>query len=163
MKYLWIVVAIILIGGGLVAALMLKPLETSMKTASPSSDTRQTSTTPDSEESVDVTDTPSLQPGRYTDYQSDQLAAEGYNETILFFFAPWCPECRAFQEAIQASSLPDGVQVLKVDYDSSDDLKARYEVTLQSTFVSVADDGSLLSKWVGYGKDKSISAILENT
>lgn len=100
--------------------------------------------------------------GRYAAYSEAALSAEGYDTNVVFFFAPWCPECRAFKEAINAASIPDGVQVLEADFDSSTELKSKYGVTLQSTFVKVSDSGAQQAKYVGYGKDKSLNSVLSN-
>lgn len=102
-------------------------------------------------------------PGRYTDYSAAAVADECYTDTILFFHAPWCPECRGFEEAIKSGEVPDGAQILKVDYDSATDLRKQHEVTIQSTFVRVDPAGERVKLWSGYGKDKSVDAILENT
>lgn len=142
--------------GGLVAAVAFRPIDNA-----PTS----TNNTPQPQDDKDTepTDTTTLSEGRYVTY-SDGAVREGtYTDTILFFHASWCPECRAFEQAIEASAIPDGVQILKVDYDTSDSLKSAHGVTLQSTFVKVNADGDKLSSWVGYGKDKSINAVLENT
>jgi hypothetical protein len=80
----------------------------------------------------------------------------------VFFHAPWCVECRAFKAAIQSGTIPQGTQILEADYGSSIDLKKQYGVTLQSTFVRVNSSGELQKKWSGYGKDKSLVAVLEN-
>lgn len=98
--------------------------------------------------------------GTYRDYGPDLVADPAYDTTVLFFHASWCPECRAFDESIRSGTIPDGVQILKVDYDSETELKQRYGVTLQSTFVTVDPDGAMISSWVGYGKDRSIDTIL---
>lgn len=100
--------------------------------------------------------------GRYEQYAADKVGETGYTNTILFFYAAWCPECRAFKQAITSENIPDGVQVLEVNYDSSSDLKKKYGVTLQSTFVKVDSSGSQVSKWIGYGKNKSLETILDN-
>lgn len=102
-------------------------------------------------------------PGRYTDYSAAAVADECYTDTILFFHAPWCPECRGFEEAIKSGEVPEGAQILKVDYDSATDLRKQHEVTIQSTFVRVDPAGETVKLWSGYGKDKSVDAILENT
>lgn len=109
--------------------------------------------TPDTSESVE---------GRYTNYSAENVANQGYSQTIVFFYAPWCPECRAFKKAITENSIPDGVQILEADFDGSTDLKKRYGVTLQSTFVRVDGGGELQKKWVGYGRDKSLTLVLES-
>lgn len=125
------------------------------------SDQTPSTTTAPSEVEQEVTE--NLEPGRYEAYDASLVATEGYSETILFFHAPWCPECRAFETAIEASTIPTGIQILKVDYDSATELRQEYGVTLQSTFVSLDDDGKEVTKWVGYGKDKSVDTILRNT
>ncbi|MEU0313269.1 thioredoxin family protein [Nocardioides sp. NPDC006273] len=102
-------------------------------------------------------------PGRYTDYSAGAVAEKCYTDTILFFHAPWCPECRGFEEAIKGGEVPDGAQILKVDYDSATDLRKQHEVTIQSTFVRVDPAGDTVKLWSGYGQDKSVDAILENT
>lgn len=101
--------------------------------------------------------------GRYADYSPEAVADECYADTILFFHAPWCVECRGFEEAIKAGEVPEGAQILKVDYDSATDLRKKHEVTIQSTFVRVDPDGERVKLWSGYGQDKSVDAILENT
>jgi len=100
-------------------------------------------------------------PGRYTAYNAE-LASENYPVTVLFFYAAWCPECRAFKQAITASPVPEGVQVLEVNYDDETDLKKKYGVTLQTTFVKTNSAGENLGKWVGYGKEKNLNTVLEN-
>lgn len=84
-------------------------------------------------------------------------------KTILFFHAPWCGDCQAFDKVLREGSIPAGVQILKVDYDSRQDLRQKYGVTKQSTFVELDDDDDHDHDiWVGYGKEKSIDAILRN-
>ncbi len=99
--------------------------------------------------------------GRYTDYSEDKV--DDYAATILFFHASWCVECRGFEMAINSKGVPDDVQILKIDYDSSQDLRQRYGVTIQSTFVRVDKNGDKQKSWTGYGKEKTVDAILENT
>lgn len=103
---------------------------------------------------------PQKQAGYYGEYSQNRVGAQGYDKTILFFYAPWCSECRAFEQAIKSSAIPAGVQILKVDYDKRQDLRQKYGVRTQSTFVRLKDGSS--NVWVGYGKDKSVDAILRN-
>lgn len=87
-----------------------------------------------------------------------------YKKTILFFHASWCSECKAFDKVLREGPIPAGVQILKVDYDSRQDLRQKYGVAKQSTFVELDDDDDDHDHdiWVGYGKEKSIHAILKN-
>lgn len=99
--------------------------------------------------------------GRYIDYSESAIAESGYDTTILFFHAPWCPQCRAFEQDIRTKQIPDGVQILQVDFDSSTELKSKHGVTLQTTFVSVDKSGNTVKKWVGYSEEKTLERLLK--
>ena len=102
--------------------------------------------------------------GRYADYIDGKNMEHAYKKTILFFHASWCGECKAFDKVLREGPIPAGVQILKVDYDSRQDLRQKYGVRMQSTFVELDDDDDDYDHdiWVGYGKEKSIHAILKN-
>ncbi len=85
--------------------------------------------------------------GSYTDYDSAKLANAEKGKVVLFFHAPWCPTCREADKNFNASSTPEGLTLLKADYDSSQDLKKKYGVTYQHTFVQVDKDGNQIKKW----------------
>lgn len=114
------------------------------------------------EEQAEASGTATKDGGRYVQYSSAKLAESDYSTSVIFFYAPWCPECRSFKQATNDSTIPEGTQILEADYDSSTDLKKQYGVTLQSTFVRVNSTGELQKKWVGYGKDKSLQTVLNN-
>lgn len=77
---------------------------------------------------------------------------------LLFFHAPWCPQCRALENDIEANDIPAGVTIFKVDYDSNQELRKKYGVTIQTTIVRVDESGNLLEKFVAYD-DPSLKAI----
>ncbi len=90
-------------------------------------------------------------PGAYltrAEYQSQMAAREG-TKVVYFFHADWCPSCRATDAAVAADGLPDGLTLVKVDYDTETDLRKEYGVTQQHTFVQVDPDGGELAKWTG--------------
>lgn len=97
----------------------------------------------------------------YVDYNPDLFAQAEGQTRILFFHASWCPTCKiANQELITRSSeLPAGVVIFKTDYDSRKDLKAKYGVTYQHTFVQVDAQGNLITKWNGGGVSDIINRI----
>ena len=133
--------------------------QSSPQSSSAASSEAAQATSPSADGSTDSCETP----GRYADYSAEAAADVCYTDTILFFHAPWCPECRGFEKAIESGTVPDGAQILKVDYDSATDLRKKYEVTIQSTFVRVDATGKRIKLWSGYGQDKSVDAILEHT
>ena len=103
--------------------------------------------------------------GRYADYVDGNTMEHAYRKTILFFHNPQCGECQAFDKVLREGPIPAGVQILKVDYNSRQDLRQKYGVRMQSTFVELDDDDDDDHDhdiWVGYGKEKSIHAILKN-
>jgi len=96
--------------------------------------------------------------GSYVDYSEEALAgAEG--DRVLFFHAPWCPQCRALEADIRAGEIPTGLTIFKVDYDSSTGLRQQYGVTLQTTVVYVGENGEELSKQVLYD-DTTLAALI---
>lgn len=98
-----------------------------------------------------------LAPGKYEEYSEERIAAEE-NIKILFFHAPWCPQCRALEESIKNGTIPASVTIYKVDFDSSMKLRQKYGVTLQTTLVRIDDNGNELKKIVAYS-DPTLDAI----
>lgn len=93
----------------------------------------------------------SKQPGVFIDYAEGTVASTD-GVRVLFFHAPWCPQCRMIEEDIKTDGVPDGVTILKVDYDSNQELRQKYGVTLQTTFVEVDENGNEIEKFVAYNE-----------
>lgn len=85
----------------------------------------------------------------YDIYWADKLSSDKTN--VLFFHATWCGACKKADKNLkkEMSSFPTDLQVLKVDYDSNKDLRTKYGVTSQHTFVVVDENGEMLSKFSG--------------
>lgn len=88
-------------------------------------------------------------PGQYVDY-SPELVAATPGTKLLFFHAPWCTQCQALESDIEASTIPDDVTIFKVDYDTNQDLRQKYGVTIQTTVVEVDDQGKKVDDVVPY-------------
>jgi thiol-disulfide isomerase/thioredoxin len=98
--------------------------------------------------------------GKYVDYRPDAIAqAEGTK--LLFFHAPWCPQCRAIEADIKKDGVPDGVTIIKVDYDTNQDLRQKYAVTIQTTFVKVDDNGNLIKTYTAYN-EPTLDSVIAN-
>ncbi len=91
--------------------------------------------------------------GSYEAYSSDKIARAETGDVVLFFHASWCPSCRGLNSSIENNleSIPEGVSILKADYDKEIDLKKKYGVTYQHTLVQVDMDGNMIKKWSGGG------------
>jgi thioredoxin 1 len=93
------------------------------------------------------------------DYRADQDAFVG-SDVVLFFHAGWCPKCRETKENLLADpgSLPAGLAVVEVDFDAEQELRSRYGVTVQHTFVQVDAAGEQLAVWTGTFTGQDIAA-----
>jgi pentapeptide MXKDX repeat protein len=87
--------------------------------------------------------------GTIETYSPEKLAFANGGKVLLFFHANWCPICRQLDAEASANPnlVPDGIHVLKVDYDTATDLKKKYGITVQHTFVQVDAAGNLLQKF----------------
>jgi len=97
------------------------------------------------------------QPGVYTDY-SKQAVLTTKGTKLLFFYAPWCPQCRAIEASIKKSGIPNDVTVFKVDYDSNQELRQQYGVVIQTTFVKIDGQGNKIASFVAY-KEPQFSSV----
>ena len=80
------------------------------------------------------------------------------SKVVLFFHASWCPTCQATETALKSSGVPDGLTVVKVDYDAATELKQKYGITQQHTFVQIDGAGMSVKKWTGTKDGAAIKA-----
>jgi thiol-disulfide isomerase/thioredoxin len=110
---------------------------------------------------MDKTDT-MMKVGSYETYSADKIVRAETGDVVLFFHASWCPSCRGLNSSIENNlkSIPEGVTILKTDYDKETELKKKYGVTYQHTLVQVDKDGNMINKWSGGGNlDNLLSQI----
>lgn len=102
-----------------------------------------------------------MKSGRYEPFAADKIKQATKGPVVLFFKASWCPTCKAVDADIRknADSLPTGTVILEVDYDNSSELKKKYGVTYQHTFVQVDPSGALVTKWSG---SPTLASLLTN-
>jgi thiol-disulfide isomerase/thioredoxin len=96
--------------------------------------------------------------GAYDGYADDKLSYADKGDVVLFFHASWCPTCRSAEQSLTSNTIPDGLLVLKINYDASSELKKKYGVTSQHTFVQVDANGNMIKKWLGSGSATEIAA-----
>lgn len=93
-----------------------------------------------------------MKAGSYEAYGPEKIArASTDHDVVLFFRASWCPTCISLDKDIRAhlGAIPSNLTILDVNYDNSAELKKKYRVTYQHTFVQVDTDGNLIKKWSG--------------
>ncbi len=94
------------------------------------------------------------------DYNADPSKYDD-SKKVYFFHASWCPICQGIEKEINAdmSKIPAGVTFIKTDFDSSTDLRQKYGVTTQYTFVQVDSNGNETAQWSATSLDKAIAGI----
>lgn len=99
-------------------------------------------------------------PGKYLIY-TDSILPTLDGNIVLFFHAPWCPTCRGLDTNLNnsISEFPSNLNIVKVDYDSSAEMKKQYGVTYQHTLVQVDKDGNMINKWSG---GSNLESIIKN-
>lgn len=156
-KLLIIVVAI---GVLLVAGIAYVVANRTQKTDTPDQ-TTSADQAPAEEQTVAPEDTPTQSiPGAYKNYSESEVAATKGTK-VLFFHAQWCPQCRQLDAEITTGPLPENVTIFKVNYDTSQALRQKYGVTLQTTFVKIDDAGNLVKKYVAYD-EPTLAALIRN-
>lgn len=98
--------------------------------------------------------------GKYIDYSADAVSAT-QGQRVLFFHAPWCPQCRQLESSITSGAIPADVTIFKVDYDSNQKLRQQYGVTIQTTLVLLDESGKEIKKYVAYDQP-SLDALVKN-
>jgi thiol-disulfide isomerase/thioredoxin len=99
----------------------------------------------------------------YIEYSPEaiKVAASQGKKIVLFFHANWCSTCiNAHKDFLKRTAeIPDGIVVVKTDYDTQKDLKKKYNVTYQHTFVQVDGNNELVTIWNGGDLDEVLKNI----
>lgn len=97
----------------------------------------------------------------YLPYSIEKYNKNSSMRRILFFHAKWCPTCKVANQEFteQSEGIPEDVVIFKVDYDTEADLKKKYAITYQHTFVLVDEKGNEVKKWNGGGVEELINNL----
>lgn len=99
----------------------------------------------------------------YLDYNDGLIASLSW-DIVLFFHADRCPTCRAAEKNFAESGIPAWLHIVKVDFDTEKDLRVKYNVLTQTTFVHIQQDGTLIKRWIWWITiDDILTKIKENT
>lgn len=79
----------------------------------------------------------------------------------IWFHAPWCPTCQLQEQAIlRLADEGFELDVVKVDFDASADLRRVLRVPTQSMFI-LFQDGKELARSIGHVRAEQIREVLE--
>lgn len=97
--------------------------------------------------------------GTYQNYDAEMIAQSTAEHIVLFFHATWCPSCRALDADItaKAATIPAGVEIYKIDFDTAIDLKRQYGITRQHSIIQTSPAGEVIGS-VSHGS--TLEAIL---
>lgn len=101
----------------------------------------------ENEASTDMNDDMEVMAPLYEDYTAEKAAAlEGEQTYALYFKADWCPVCALFETNLQAmlADFPEGTVILKANYDTETELKDKYGVDHQTTFIVINAQGEVV-------------------
>lgn len=98
---------------------------------------------------------------RYIEYSAVKFDNNSDKKRVYFFHASWCPTCKIVNKEFSENSagIPKDVILFKTDYDTENELKKKFGITYQHTFVLVDENGNEVTKWNGGG----ISELVANT
>jgi len=82
----------------------------------------------------------------YKEYSTEALANTKWN-IVIAFLATWCPACVNADKNLSSETIPEWLTILKADYDTYTDLRQKYWVTSQHTFVQVDNTWKMINKW----------------
>lgn len=91
--------------------------------------------------------------GQYITYGTYETSAAEFSDTnvVLFFNAAWCSTCQVARENFEASldQIPTDLTIVVVDFDTATEVRKKYGVTVQHTFVQIDPAGEAVGKWSG--------------
>ena len=106
------------------------------------------------------------QTDKYISYSQEKIQAEldKGQRVLLFFHATWCPTCQSAEEDIlsRIDEVPDDLTVIKIDYDSNKELRKKYNVSYQHTFVQLDQNSEVVTQWSGGELDLILQIIKQD-
>jgi thiol-disulfide isomerase/thioredoxin len=98
----------------------------------------------------------------YQQYSKEkvEMAIAEEKDIVLFFSASWCPTCRGAKNDIAKNftQLPKDLVIFEVDFDKERELKSKYNIVTQHTFVQIDKNMEQITTWNGGGT----KAVIDN-
>ena len=94
----------------------------------------------------------------YKDYSPELVENAKNKNIVLFFHADWCPTCKAFEKKVLTEKIPENLLILKVDFDTNTELRKKYNILTQTSFVLIDNKWNLIKRWIWA---RQLSDILE--
>lgn len=90
---------------------------------------------------------------RYLLYSPEVYSKLADKKRVLYFHATWCITCRYANNVFvtREKEIPPDVVILRVNYDTADAMKKKYQIMYEHAFVWVNAQDQALAIW--YGRD----------
>lgn len=99
---------------------------------------------------------------QYLEYSPTVLDGLSGN-IVLFFHADRCPTCQQAEKNFLQEGISEWLTIIKVNFDKETELKKKYSILTQTSFVLVQPDGTLIKRWVGGTRIDDILSKIEET
>lgn len=99
----------------------------------------------------------------FTDEQYRVAKDEG-RPVLLYFWAAWCPVCRAEEPGIKAVAESADVPIagFRVDFDTADAMKRSFKVPYQHTTIVLNTNGVEIARFTGPVSEQTLRATLRD-
>lgn len=97
----------------------------------------------------------------YKNYSTKALKNSWDKDIVLFFHADWCSTCKSFEKKVLSEKIPENILILKVDFDSNLELRKKYNIVTQTSFVLVDNKWNLKKRWIWARWIKNITDKIE--
>jgi len=94
----------------------------------------------------------------YTDYSEEKAKNATQKNIILFFHTDWCSSCKSFEEKVLSENIPEDILILKVDFDKNNELRQKYNILTQTSFILIDKNWNLIKRWIW---SRDISDIIQ--
>lgn len=99
--------------------------------------------------------------GTYDEY-SEESFAQAKDQRVLFFYAPWCYQCRELDADLKTQAIPAEFNIFKVDYDGRQDLRQKYGITFRTALVKIDAVGNKIGEeYIAYN-EPSLAAVVRD-
>lgn len=101
--------------------------------------------------------------GNYITYQEYTDNTEQYSNSrlVYFFRTGWCFACKVVAAELKANLavIPENTTFVEVDFDTQTELRDKYNVATQTTFVQVDSKGESVAQWHATSAKEALAGL----
>lgn len=82
-------------------------------------------------------------------------------DIVLFFHADRCPTCNEAEKNFLETGVPEWLTILKVNYDTETELKKKYGILTQTSYVLIQPDGTMIKRRIWWRTLEELQSKIE--